>query len=110
MSLVFVMRHISADCYTTVRGGSCPRPVGCACGSQGYISYKVKAEYGSLCEIKGILDRQFFAGVVCTWLQADPVEPQLPYGYGRRYCAAFHDTALLNSARERHMPPTHLQH
>ena len=36
--------------------------------------YEVKAEHGSLCEIKGILSRQFFADVACTWLQADPVD------------------------------------
>ena len=72
----------------------------------------MKAEYGSLCDIKRIPERRFFAGLMCTWLQADPndpVEPQFPYRYRRRYCAAFHGTAILNSARERHMPPTHPQ-
>ena len=53
----------------------------------------MKAEYGNLCDIKEIPDRQFFAGVACTWLQADPVEPQFLYWYRRRYCAASHDTA-----------------
>ena len=48
-------------------------------------------------------------GVACTWLQADPVEPQFPYWYRRRYCATSHDTAILNSAHECHMPPTHPQ-
>ena len=46
------MRNISADCYTTIRWGSCPRLVG---------------------YIKEIPDRRFFAGLVYTRLQADPV-------------------------------------
>ena len=48
------------------------------------------------------LSEHIAAGVACTWLQADPndpVEPQFPYWYGSRYCAAFHDTVILNSAR-----------
>ena len=71
-----------------------------------FLRLEVEAEYGSLCDIKGIPSGQVFAGVACTWLQADPVEPQVPYRwYRRRYCAAFHDTAILNSDRKRHMPP-----
>ena len=60
--------------------------------------------------MKGIQVRRFFAGLACTWLQADPddpVEVQFPYRYRSWYCAAFLDTAILNSAREGHMPPTH---
>ena len=51
-------------------------------------------------------------GVSEPWLQAhpnDPVEPQFPYWYGRRYCATLHDTTILNSARDRHMSPRHPQ-
>ena len=58
------------------------------------------------------LSEHVAAGVACTWLQADPndpVEPQFPYWYGSRYCAAFHDTAILNSARERNVSPKHPQ-
>ena len=70
---------------------------------------RCRQNMGACAKFKGIPSRQFFAGVACTWLQADPVEPQFPYWYRRRYRAAFHDTAILNSARERHMPPTYPQ-
>ena len=43
---------------------------------------KVKAEYGSLCDIKGMPYRQFFAGVACTWLQADQQSLNFPTGTG----------------------------
>ena len=43
-------------------------------------------------------------------IQTDPVEVQFPYRYRSWYCAAFHDdTAILNSAREGHIAPTHPQ-
>ena len=48
------------------------------------------------------------SGVACTWLQDDlnnSVEPQFFYWYGSRYCAAFHDTAVLTALASATCPP-----
>ena len=69
----------------------------------------MKAECESLCDAMRIHLPEPFADVVCTWIQADPREPQIPYCYRRRYCAALSKGTLQNSARECHMSPRHQQ-
>ena len=66
---------------------------------------------GACAILTGIIFQSVVAGVSEPWLQAhpnDPVESQFPYWCGRRYCAALHNTTILNSARER-MSPRHPQ-
>ena len=109
MSLEFVGCPISAGGYTLSRREPGPRPVGCRCGSEGLGTSGMKTEYGSLSDTEGVRLPKPFAAVACMWHQADPVEPQFPYWYRKRYCAAFYKYAIMNSTRERHMFPTHPQ-
>ena len=70
----------------------------------------MRAEYGSLCEIKEVFygpDSQVQRTRGCKL-----IHESLNFSSGRGVYVLRRtpDTAILNSARERHMPPTHPQH